>query len=110
MDYVTVKVYTLGVGQACGEGEIVGWSTIEVWYIGLDHVDVEGLLNQKISINSLFSVCYIQVIMLLEFPIYTYIYIAYMLSLPASMIIHNALHISFLINIYLMLIMLSIGM
>ena len=49
MDCVTMKVYTLGVGQACGEGETIGWSTVEVWYLGLDHVDVEGLLNQKIS-------------------------------------------------------------
>jgi hypothetical protein len=22
---------------------------VEVWYLGLDHVDMEGLLNQKIS-------------------------------------------------------------
>jgi hypothetical protein len=29
--------------------ETVGWSVVEVWYLGLDHVDVEGLLNQKIS-------------------------------------------------------------
>jgi hypothetical protein len=41
MDCVTVKVYTPGVGQACGEGETVGWSVAEVWYLGLDHVDME---------------------------------------------------------------------
>jgi hypothetical protein len=60
---------------------------------------VEGLLNQKISINSLFIVCCvscIQVIMLLELPIYTYIYIAYMLALPPSMTVHNVFHVSFL--------------
>jgi hypothetical protein len=71
-----VKVYTPGVGQACGEGETIGWSVVEVWYLGLDHVDVEGLLNQKISINSLFIVCCvscIQVIMLLEL-LYIHIY------------------------------------
>jgi hypothetical protein len=76
-----------------------GWSAAEVWYLGLDHVDVEGLLNQKISINSLFIVCYvscIQVKMLLELPVYTYIYIAYMLALPTSMTVHNVFHVSLL--------------
>jgi hypothetical protein len=81
---------------------LVGWIFVEVWYLGLDHVDVEGLLNQKISNNSLFIVCCvfcIQVIMLLELSIYTYIYIiyiAYMLALPASMTVHNVFHVSLL--------------
>jgi hypothetical protein len=52
-----VKVYTPGVEKACGEGETIGWTTAEVWYLSLYHVDVEGLLNQKISISSLFIVC-----------------------------------------------------
>jgi hypothetical protein len=38
MDCVTVKVHTPGVGQACGEGETIGWSVAEVWYLDLDHV------------------------------------------------------------------------
>jgi hypothetical protein len=37
-------------GWTCMLGrENVGWSAVEVWYLVLDHVDVEGLLNQKIS-------------------------------------------------------------
>jgi hypothetical protein len=98
-----------------------GWSVVEVWYLGLDHVDmdcgpwlsweaispmdsypclgVEGLLKSKDKYNSLIIVCFvccIQVIMLLELFLYTYIYIAYMLALPASMIVHNVFHISLL--------------
>jgi hypothetical protein len=34
--------------------------------------------------------------MLLELSVYTYIYIAYMLALPASMTVHNVFHISLL--------------
>jgi hypothetical protein len=34
--------------------------------------------------------------MLLELLVYTYIYIAYMLALPASMTIHNLFHVSLL--------------
>jgi hypothetical protein len=34
--------------------------------------------------------------MLLELPVYTYIYIAYMLALPASMTVHNVFHVSLL--------------
>jgi hypothetical protein len=41
-------------------------------------------------------VCCIQVLMLLEFPVYTYIYIAYMLALPESMMVHNVFHVSML--------------
>ena len=91
-----MKVYTPGVGKACGQGETVCWSAAEVWYLGLHHVDVDGHLNQNISNNSLFSVCCIQVIMLLELSVYTYIYIAYMLALPASMTVHNVFHVSLL--------------
>ena len=99
MDCVTVKVYTPRVGKEYGEGEIIDWSVVEVWYLGLDHVDVEGLLDRKISINSLFIVCCescIHVIMLSEFSVYTYIYITYMLSLPTSMTIHNVFNVSLL--------------
>ena len=94
-----------------------GWSAVEVWYLGLDHVDKElwpvailgghfpdgfiallrgGRSSQsKDKYNSLFIVCCvscIHVIMLLELSIYTYIYIA----LPASMTVHNVFHISLL--------------
>ena len=34
--------------------------------------------------------------MLLELLVYTYIYIAYMLALPASMTVHNVFHVSLL--------------
>jgi len=34
--------------------------------------------------------------MLLELSVYTYIYISYMLALPASMTVHNVFHISLL--------------
>ena len=53
----------------------------------------------KDKYNSLFIACSvscIHVIMLLELPVYTYIYIAYMLALTASMTVHNVFHISFL--------------
>jgi hypothetical protein len=70
---------------------------------------MEGLLKSKDKYNYLFIVCcvfFIQVIMLLELPVYTYIYIAYMIALPASMTVHNVFHISLLKKyIYLMLIM-----
>jgi hypothetical protein len=65
--------------------------------------------QSKDKYNSLFivcCVCSIQVIMLLKLSVYTYIYIAYMRALPASMIVHNVFHISLLKKyIYLMLIM-----
>jgi hypothetical protein len=60
---------------------------------------VEGLLKSKDKYNSLIivgCVCCIQVIMLLELSVYTYIYIAYMLALPASMTVQNVFHISLL--------------
>jgi hypothetical protein len=47
---------------------------------------------KKDKYNSLFivcCVCCIHVIMLLELSVYTYIYIAYMLALPASMTVHK---------------------
>jgi hypothetical protein len=37
MDCVIEKVHTLGVGQACGEGETVGWSVAKVWYQSKRH-------------------------------------------------------------------------
>jgi hypothetical protein len=55
--------------------------------------------QSKDKYNSLFIVCCVscmQVIMLLELLVYTYIYIAYMLSLTASMIVHNVFHVSLL--------------
>jgi hypothetical protein len=55
--------------------------------------------QSKYKYHSLFIVCCvscIQVIMLLEFSVYAYIYIAYMLALPASMTVHNVFHDSFL--------------
>ena len=64
---------------------------------------MEGLLKSKDKYNSLFivcCVCCIQVIMLLELFVYTYIYISYMLALPASMTIYNVFHIS-LLNKYI---------
>jgi hypothetical protein len=59
----------------------------------------ERYSQSKDKYNSLFivyCVSCIQVIMLLEFLVYTYIYIAYMLALPTSMTVHNVFHISFL--------------
>jgi hypothetical protein len=55
--------------------------------------------QSKDKYNYLFIVCSIssiQVIMLLKLPINIYIYIAHMLSLPASMTVHNVFHISLL--------------
>jgi hypothetical protein len=55
--------------------------------------------QSKDKYNSLFIVCCvscIQIIMLLELPVYTYIYIAYMLALPTSMTVHNVFHVSLL--------------
>jgi hypothetical protein len=59
--------------------------------------------QSKDKYNSLFIVCCvssIHVIMLLELSVYTYIYIAYMLALPASMTLHNVFHDS-LLNKYI---------
>jgi hypothetical protein len=65
--------------------------------------------QSKDKYNYLFivcCVCCIQVIMLLKLSVYTYIYISYMLALPASMTVHNVFHISLIKKyIYLMLIM-----
>ena len=52
--------------------------------------------QSKDKYNSLFIVCCVSsvhVIMLLELFVYTYIYIAYMLALPASMTVHNVFHV-----------------